>query len=221
MSDDYSDDFSRGSNEIINQKEAYIDQPIKFDDDNQNDQNINRLSNDTRRLKKPVHYGKEDNDPNCFVSTSPFSFQEPDRTTHWRSIDKVDIKNIIGGDIQQLNTVMNELAFSNFNDPSFSEPTKEGRKALQVMQYSLQYFMFTQSEMVNRINALHKYTKTAKEQLEQIKKVEKAQKDRIKKQKRTDRKLNEQAMHYEFMMKRFRPDLDPDKLNDLHHELGL
>lgn len=150
-----------------------------------------------------------------------FKFQEPDRTTHWKTIDKVDLRNIIGGDIQQLNTVMNELAFSNFNDPAFVSPSKEGRNALQIMQYSLQYFLFTQSEMVNRINSLHKYIQQGKEQLTQIQKIEKAQKERIKKQKRVDRKLNEQAMHYEFLIRKFRPDLDPEKLESLHKDLDM
>jgi len=116
---------------------------------------------------------------------------------------------------------MNELAFSNFNDPAFVKPTKEGRNALHTMQFALQYFMFTQSEMVNRINTLNTYIQQGKEQLSQINKIEKKQKDRMKKQKKVDRKLNEQAMHYEFLIRKFRPDLDPDKLNELHQDMEM
>lgn len=116
---------------------------------------------------------------------------------------------------------MNELAFSNFNDPNFVNPTKEGRNALHIMQFALQYFMFTQSEMVNRINTLNTYIHQGKAQLEQMKTIEQKQKDRIKKQKKVDRKLNEQAMHYEFLIRKFRPDLDPDKLNELHQDIQM
>lgn len=143
------------------------------------------------------------------------------RYTHWKTIDRTDLAGIIGGDIQQLNTVMNELAFSNFNDPNFVNPTKEGRNALHIMQFALQYFMFTQSEMVNRINTLNTYIHQGKAQLEQMKTIEQKQKDRIKKQKKVDRKLNEQAMHYEFLIRKFRPDLDPDKLNELHQDIQM
>lgn len=223
MSDDYSDDFSRDSKENlgVGKQEFNIDEEVGIDDDKDIDQDINRVGNDSKRLKKPQYYSKEQSDPNVFVSANPFNFKEPDRTTHWKTIDKVDLRNIIGGDIQQLNTVMNELAFSNFNDPAFVNPSKEGRNALQIMQYSLQYFMFTQSEMVNRINTLHKYIQQGREQLTEIKKIEKAQKERIKKHKRVDRKLNEQAMHYEFLIRKFRPDLDPEKLEALHKDMDM
>jgi hypothetical protein len=221
MSEEYSDDFSRGSEEIMDKKHENIDSHIKYEDEKEVEQSINRITNDTKRLKKPKYYGKDDTDPNSFISTNAFTFHEPDHTTHWKTIDKVDLSSIIAGDIQQLNTVTNELAFSNFNDPYLVSPTSEGRKALQILQFSLQYFMFTQSEMASRINTLHSYIKNGKEQLEKIKTVEKIQKEKIKKQKRNDRKLNEQAMHFEFLIRKFRPDLDPEKLQHLHEELNL
>lgn len=143
------------------------------------------------------------------------------RYTHWKTVDKTDLPGIIGGDIQQLNTVMNELAFSNFNDPSFVSPTKEGRNALHIMQYALQYFMFIQSEMVNRINTLNTYIHQGKQQMDQMSKIERKQKDRIKKQKRVDRKLNEQAIHYEYLIRKYRPDLNPEKLNEIHQNMDL
>ena len=97
----------------------------------------------------------------------------------------------------------------------------KGQNALQIMQFSLQYLMFTQSEMVKKINSLHTYVETGKDQLKQIKKIEKSQKERIHKQKKVDRKLNEQAIHYEFMIKRFRPDLDPEKLEELQRDINM
>lgn len=188
---------------------------------NKMDQTINRIENDTKRLVKPQPYSKDDRDYGSFIAANPFKFQEPDHDTHWKTIDKIDLRNIIAGDIQQLNTVTNELAFSNFNDPAFVAPTKEGRNALQIMQFSLQYLLFTQSEMANRVNTLHKYIEQGKEQLAHARKIEKAQKDRIRKQKKADKRLNEQAMHYEFLIRRFRPDLDPEKLEELHQDLNL
>lgn len=119
--------------------------------------------------------------------SKPLHSQTLFRTTHWKTIDRTDLAGIIGGDIQQLNTIMNELAFSNFNDPQFVNPSKEGRNALHIMQYALQYFMFTQSEMVNRVNTLNTYIQQGKAQLTQMSKIEEKQKDRIKKQKRLDR----------------------------------
>ena len=223
MSDNYSDDFSRGSDTLLgktNKGEIIIDEVVDTHDDRELDQSINRINHSSKRLKKPHYYNKEDVDPNMFVAENPFNFQEPERYTHWKTIDKIDIRNIIRGDIQQLNTVMNEIAFSNFNDPAFVKPTNEGQKALQTMQFALQYMMFTENEMVNRINSLHNYIQTGKEQLKQIKKVEKSQKERLSKQKKVDRKLNEQALHYEFLIKRFRPDLDPEKLEELHQDVN-
>lgn len=220
MSDNYSDDFSRGSDNILgNKNDIYIDERVDIEDDRDLDQDVNRIDNNTKRMKKP--HINDQNDQNAFVSNNPFAFKEPDRYTHWKTIDKVDVRNVIRGDIQQLNTVMNELAFSNFNDPAFVNPTKEGQSALQIMQFALQYFMFTQGEMVNRINTLHNYIQNGKEQLNQIKKIEKKQKERIKKQKRVDRKLNEQAMHFEFLIRKFRPDLDPQKLEELHRDINM
>jgi hypothetical protein len=221
MSDQYSDDFSRGSDRILAdvQKDIYIDEQVEIEDDRDLDQDVNKIDNNAKRMKKPQNYNQTEQ--NVFVSKNPFIFQEPDRYTHWKTIDKVDVRNVIRGDIQQLNTVMNELAFSNFNDPAFVKPTKEGQSALQVMQFSLQYFMFTQSEMVKRIGTLHSYIQNGKEQLSEIKKVEKKQKERIKKQKRVDRKLNEQAMHYEFLIRKYRPDLDPEKLEEIHKDINM
>lgn len=219
---DYSEDFSRDSGELLgNKKEIFIDEEVGIPEDKDFDQSINRIDNDSKRLKKPRNPNSENTDPNMFASTNPFTFQIPERTTHWKTIDKVDLRNVIGGDIQQLNTIMNELAFSNFNDPAFVNPSKEGRNALQILQFSLQYLMFTQSEMVNRINTLHKHIHQGKEQLTQIKNIEKQQKERIKKQKKIDRKLNEQAMHYEFLIRKFRPDLDPEKLEEVYKNIQM
>ncbi|CAI2362432.1 unnamed protein product [Moneuplotes crassus] len=220
MSDDYSDDFSRGSElfEKTNKGEIIIDEIQDLDGDRNLQQKLNRSEHNTHRLKQPIDYS---NSNNVFIAENPFVFKEPDRYTHWKTVDKVDVRDIIRGDIQQLNTVMNELAFSNFNDPAFVKPTKEGQSALQTLQFSLQYMMFTQSEMVNRINSLHQYCQNGKEQLQQLKKIEKAQKERITKQKKIDRKLNEQALHYEFLIKRFRPDLDPEKLEELQTDISM
>ena len=219
--DDYSDDFSREDfNQNGNKKTFLIDEAVEIEGDKERSQNINRIDNDSKKLKKPQVYSG-DEDHYSFAANSNFQFKEPDHFTHWKTIDKVDLKNIIAGDIQQLNTIMNELAFSNFNDPAFVAPTKEGRNALQIMQFSLQYMMFTQNEIANRIKVLHNYIDQGKQQLTQIRKIENSQKDRIKKQKKTDRKLNEQAIHYEFLIKKFRPDLQPEKLEELHKDLDM
>ena len=153
--EEYSDDFSREDlNQRGNKKTFLIDEAVKIERDKNIDQNINKIDNDSKKLKKTHTYSKDD-DHYSFAATSEFHFKEPDHFTYWRTIDRIDLRNIIAGDIQQLNTVMNELAFSNFNDPSFVAPTREGRNALQIMQFSLQYMMFTQNEIANRIKTLY------------------------------------------------------------------
>ena len=129
MSEDYSDDFSRGSDLLEKNKkvEIFIDEEVVDDQDDRGlEQRINRIDHGSKRLKKPKNFRSGNSGENVFIAENPFKFHEPDRYTHWKTIDKVDVRNIIRGDIQQLNTVNNELAFSNFNDPAFGKPTKKG-----------------------------------------------------------------------------------------------
>ena len=53
------------------------------------------------------------------------------------------MSDILSGDIRTLLSVKDELAHSNFFDPHFVNPSREGRAAIQCMQFGLQYFEFT------------------------------------------------------------------------------
>lgn len=52
-----------------------------------------------------------------------------------------------------------------------------------------------------------------------MKRLEMQQKVQLKKFKKADKKCNEKAVHFEFLLKKFRPDLDPSKLEQLHKEI--
>ena len=94
----------------------------------------------------------------------------------------------------------------------FVQPTKQGKKAIQCMQFGLQYFEFTQQMMVERIHLLHSYIDQAKNQLTQMKKIDQNQKAKLKKYKKQNQEFDDQALHYEYLIRKYRPDLDPEKL---------
>ena len=82
-------------------------------------------------------------DDNEVLTTEPFEFAEPGELTNWRSIEKVDLSRVVGGELGPLVENIRELAFSNFNDPRMVAPCPEVAKAMQVMQFGLQYLLFT------------------------------------------------------------------------------
>ena len=73
--------------------------------------------------------------------------------------------------------------------------------------------------MVERIHLLHSYIDQAKSQLTQMKKIDQNQKAKLKKYKKQNQEFDDQALHYEYLIRKYRPDLDPEKLWALHAKL--
>ena len=76
---------------------------------------------------------KMDFEPDVVPSKQQFVFKEPTKRTNWRTIDSLWIQDIRNGDIRSLIAAKDELAHSNFLDPMFVQPTKQGKKAIQCM----------------------------------------------------------------------------------------
>lgn len=58
-------------------RQIYIDEDEVIEDDKEMDQEINRADNDVKRLTKPKAFNDQNSDPNVFVSSNQFKFQEP------------------------------------------------------------------------------------------------------------------------------------------------
>ena len=83
------------------------------------------------------------------------------------------MSDILSGDIRTLLSVKDELAHSNFFDPHFVNPSREGRAAIQCMQFGLQYFEFTQRVMAEKIRVLQTYVEKGRETLETMEVIDK------------------------------------------------
>lgn len=75
--------------------------------------------------------------------------------------------------------------------------------------------MFAQRHLTNKVLTLNGYLTTQKAELDKLKNVHAAQKHKIRKQRHLGNQLNEQAIHYEVLMRRLRPDLLERRLKAL------
>lgn len=83
------------------------------------------------------------------------------------------------------------------------------------MQYAMQYYMFAQRHLTNKVLTLNNFLLTQKAELEKLKQVNQIQKHKLRKQKHISDKLNEQAIHYEILIQKLKPDILEKRMKSL------
>jgi len=86
------------------------------------------------------------------------------------------------------------------------------------MQYAMQYYMFAQRHLTNKVLTLNNFLLTQKAELEKLKQANQVQKHKIRKQKHVSDKLNEQAIHYEILIQRMKPEILEKRMKALHEQ---
>ena len=85
--------------------------------------------------------------------------------------------------------------------------SKQGKTAVKTLQCGIQYYIFAQKQMREKIAVLQEYAAKQQEELAKVNRLVEEEKQRTKQYKATDERLNEQALHFEIMINRLRPDL--------------
>lgn len=83
--------------------------------------------------------------------------------------------------------------------------SNESIKALQVMQLTLQYLVYSQKILQQKIQATQIYMTEQRKQVENCKEIRKKQKEKLKKLEKYIDKLNEEELHYESMARKTCP----------------
>ena len=71
----------------------------------------------------------------------------------------------------------------------------------------MQYYMFVQKQMREKISVLQDYTQKQQEEMDRLQQVFRKKKQVNKDYRALNEKLNDQALHFEIMINRLRPDL--------------
>lgn len=93
--------------------------------------------------------------------------------------------------------------------------TTDGLKALKILQFGMQYYMFAQRHLTSKCTVLHDYLTKQNAELERLEELHRKVKARLRKQRHVGEQLNEQAIHYEVLMRRLRPDILEKRLQAL------
>ncbi len=71
----------------------------------------------------------------------------------------------------------------------------------------MQYFIFAQKALRQKVDLLHGYVKTQDAELEKLKQILRKERKKFKQMQSYDDHLNEQAMQFEILINKTRPDL--------------
>ena len=77
---------------------------------------------------------------------------------------------------------------------------EEGRKAAKVLQCGIQYYMFVQKQMRDRIAVLQDYAVKQSQELERLQQIYAKKRMTNKRYKQLNEKFNNQALHFEIMI---------------------
>lgn len=83
----------------------------------------------------------------------------------------------------------------------------EGHHAVKIAQFAMQYYLFAQKHLWNKVQTLNSYRLAQSQECDKLKKINSRQKQKLKKQRHLSSKLNEQAIHFEVLIQKMRPDL--------------
>lgn len=131
-----------------------------------------------------------------------------ERRVNWRNIEKADIGRILQGDLRDLNNCLEELAYTELEKDPYLSTSQDAHKLMKVMQFGLQYLLFTQSVLKHNLTKADEAVKTEKVHLERLGKVSQHQKRKVKKLEAELDRLDQRAHHYDMMSDFLRPHLD-------------
>ena len=98
--------------------------------------------------------------------------------------------------------------------------TADGLKALKILQFGMQYYMFAQQHLTGKCTVLNEYLTKQNSELEKLEELHGKLKAKLRKQRHIGEQLNEQAIHYEVLMRRLRPDILEKRLKALEATEG-
>lgn len=131
-----------------------------------------------------------------------------ERRVNWRNVEKTDISRILQGDLRDLNGCLEELAYTELEKDPYLSTSADAHKLMKVMQFGLQYLLFTQSVLKHNLTKASEAVKTEKVHLERLGKVSQHQKRKLKKLESELDRLDQRAHHYDMMSDFLRPHLD-------------
>ena len=112
-----------------------------------------------------------------------------------------DVSSLI---LQNLGTI----AFCDFGEERKGKHlSPEANQVLKVMQFAMQYYMFAQKHLTNKVLTLNHYLLTQRAELEKLKQVKEQRNHKLRRQKDLSDRLNEQAIQYEVLIQKLRPDI--------------
>ena len=154
-------------------------------------------------------------DQNYILSDSFFKFQfDENQRINWRSIGSLhfdETTGVIDNSYEPANDILlniEQVAYTNLDKERNTRWIgNEGRKATKILQCGMQYYMFVQKQMRDKISVLQQYAGKQYEEMERLQLIYKQKKETHKRYRELNEKLNDQALHYEIMINRLRPDL--------------
>jgi hypothetical protein len=75
------------------------------------------------------------------------------------------------------------------------------------MQFAMQYYMFAQKHLTNKALTLDSYLTKQRAHVEELNELKNVKKMKLRKHKYINKKLDEQAIHFEVMIQKLRPDI--------------
>lgn len=108
------------------------------------------------------------------------------------------------GELQPIISNLSSIAHCDLNNErNCSYMSEEGRKAMQVMQCGMQYLLFAQQAMWEKIELLKQYTGRQLETQRALEAKERELKRKVHGYRKLDSKYNEQAIQFEVALRRF------------------
>ena len=131
-----------------------------------------------------------------------------ERRVNWRNVEKAEVGRILQGDLRDLNNCLEDLAYTDLEKDPYLSTSQDAHKLMKVMQFGLQYLLFTQSVLKHNLTKIDESVKTEKVHVERLGKVSQHQKRKLKKLEAEIDRLDQRAHHYDMMSDFLRPHLD-------------
>jgi len=157
-------------------------------------------------------------DKDYIISDSVFKFGfDHNRKINWRNVTKADMRALLSGeDLSDILLNIEDIAYTDLREErNCAWISNEGRDAMNLMQFGMQYLMFVQKQMLNKLTVLQDYTQKQETQAQKLEKIHNNQKLKMRKYRKMNEKFNEQAIHFEIMINKLRPDLLNDRMKKM------
>ena len=154
-------------------------------------------------------------DENYILSDSYFRFKfDREEPMNWRAIGSLHFDQttgLIDNSMEPAADIlmnMDQVAYTNLDKERNARwISNEGRQIEKILQCGMQYYMFVQKQMRERITVLQEYAQKQSDEHERLQSIHAKLKQKNKMYRKMNEDINDQALHYEIMINRLRPDL--------------